>query len=102
SSDAEKKDDEGVCKESGIANQEKSENSTQGVNTEPDLFSLGDNATATHADFFGDEIEVDMSNITTTYPVPSTLNTRIHKDHSLDDSLISIYIYNRQIQTLYP
>ncbi|GKA14963.1 hypothetical protein Tco_0694609 [Tanacetum coccineum] len=25
-----------------------------------------------------------MSNITTTYPVPSTPNTRIHKDHSLD------------------
>ncbi|GJY27190.1 zinc finger BED domain-containing protein RICESLEEPER 2-like protein [Tanacetum coccineum] len=91
SSDAGKKDDEGVCKESGIADQEKSKNSTQGVNTvgpsintEPDMFSLGDNATATHADFFGDETEVDMSNITTTYPVPSTPNTRIHKDHSLD------------------
>ncbi|GJX91058.1 putative reverse transcriptase, RNA-dependent DNA polymerase [Tanacetum coccineum] len=93
SSDAGKKDDEGVCKESGIADQEKPKNSTQGVNTagpsintEPDMFSLGDNATleATHADFFGDETEVDMSNITTTYPVPSTLNTRIHKDHSLD------------------
>ncbi|GJZ87984.1 putative ribonuclease H-like domain-containing protein [Tanacetum coccineum] len=54
--------------------------------TEPDMFSLGDNATleATHADFFGDEIEVDMSNITTTYPIPSNPNTRIHKDHSLD------------------
>ncbi|GKB02101.1 putative ribonuclease H-like domain-containing protein [Tanacetum coccineum] len=39
---------------------------------------------AIHADFFGDETEVDMSNITTTYPVPSTPNTRIHKDHSLD------------------
>ncbi|GKA18064.1 retrovirus-related pol polyprotein from transposon TNT 1-94, partial [Tanacetum coccineum] len=56
------------------------------INTEPDMFSLGDNATleATHADFFGDETEVDMSNITTTYLVPSTPNTRIHKDHSLD------------------
>ncbi|GJS46920.1 ribonuclease H-like domain-containing protein [Tanacetum coccineum] len=34
-----------------------------------DMFSMGDNATleATHADFFGDETEVDMSNITTTY-----------------------------------
>ncbi|GKE15828.1 putative ribonuclease H-like domain-containing protein, partial [Tanacetum coccineum] len=91
SSDAGKKDDEGVCKESGIANQKKSKNSTQGVNTarpsintELDMFSLGDNATATHVDFFGDETEVDMSNITTTYPVPSTPNTRIHKDHSLD------------------
>ncbi|GKG58487.1 hypothetical protein Tco_0592266, partial [Tanacetum coccineum] len=56
SSDAGKKDDEGVCKERGIIDQEKSENSTQGVNTagpsintEPDIFSLGDNATATHA-----------------------------------------------------
>ncbi|GKA08112.1 hypothetical protein Tco_0687443 [Tanacetum coccineum] len=39
---------------------------------------------ATHADFFGDETEVDISNITTTYPVPSTPITRIHKDHSLD------------------
>ncbi|GKF94618.1 hypothetical protein Tco_0284318, partial [Tanacetum coccineum] len=39
---------------------------------------------ATHADFFGDDTEVDMSNITNTYQVPSTLHTRIHKDHSLD------------------
>ncbi|GKD58927.1 putative ribonuclease H-like domain-containing protein, partial [Tanacetum coccineum] len=88
-SDARKKDDEGLCKETGIADQEKSKNSTQGVNTadtKPDMFSMGDNATleATHADFFGDETEVDMSNITTTYPVLSTPNTRIHKDHSLD------------------
>ncbi|GJR41858.1 gamma-tubulin complex component 6 isoform X2 [Tanacetum coccineum] len=59
---------------------------SNGSQTEPCMFSLGDNATleATHADFFGDETEVDMSNITTTYPVPSTPITRIHKDHSLD------------------
>ncbi|GJU54732.1 putative ribonuclease H-like domain-containing protein [Tanacetum coccineum] len=56
--------DEGVCKESGIADQEKPENSTQDVN------NVG--------------LKVDMSNITTTYLVPSTPNTRIHKDHSLD------------------
>ncbi|GKC13214.1 ribonuclease H-like domain-containing protein [Tanacetum coccineum] len=45
-----------------------------------------DNATleATDFDFFGDETKVDMSNITTTYPIHSTPNTRIHKDHSLD------------------
>ncbi|GKG21756.1 hypothetical protein Tco_0384351, partial [Tanacetum coccineum] len=93
SSDAGKKNDEGVCKESGIDDQEKPKNSTQdintagpSINTEPNMFSLGDNATleATHADFFGDETEVDMSNITTTYLVPFTPNTRIHKDHSLD------------------
>ncbi|GJV56440.1 hypothetical protein Tco_1457445 [Tanacetum coccineum] len=59
SSDAGKKDGEGVCKESGIANQEKSENSTQ----------------------------VYMRSITTTYPVPSTPNTRIHKIiHLIRDS----------------
>ncbi|GKB23781.1 putative ribonuclease H-like domain-containing protein, partial [Tanacetum coccineum] len=66
SNDAKKKDDEGVNKESRFPDQEKSENSTQGVNTagpsintEPDMFSLGDNATleATHADFFSDETE---------------------------------------------
>ncbi|GKE37531.1 putative ribonuclease H-like domain-containing protein [Tanacetum coccineum] len=93
SSDAGKKDDEGVCKEGGNDDQERPKNSTQGVNTarpsinaEPDMFSLGDNATleATYADFFGDKTEVDMSNITTTYPVPSTPNTRIYKDHSLN------------------
>ncbi|GKC46477.1 hypothetical protein Tco_1064199, partial [Tanacetum coccineum] len=75
-------------------------NSTQDVNTAgPSINSANTNINtsslnintitttpleATHADFFGDEIEVDMSNITTTYLVPSTLNTRIHKDHLLD------------------
>ncbi|GKC29342.1 hypothetical protein Tco_1036636, partial [Tanacetum coccineum] len=106
SSDAGKKDDEGVCKESAIVDQERPENSTQGVNTvgpsinvEPDMFSLGDNATleATHANFFGDETKVDMSNITTTYPVPSTPNTRIHKDHSLDPVIGDVQSGNLQL-----
>ncbi|GJY94809.1 ribonuclease H-like domain-containing protein, partial [Tanacetum coccineum] len=39
---------------------------------------------STYADFFGDESELDLSNISTTYLVPTTLNTRIHKDHLLD------------------
>ncbi|GKD19589.1 uncharacterized mitochondrial protein-like protein [Tanacetum coccineum] len=92
-SNARKKDDEGVCKESEIDDQERPKNSTQDVNTigpsintEPNMFSLGNNATleATHADVFGDETEVYMSNITTTYLVSSTPNARIHKGHSLD------------------
>ncbi|GKF44640.1 hypothetical protein Tco_0131192, partial [Tanacetum coccineum] len=89
--DAEKKHDKGVNKESGIDDQKRPKNSTQcvntdgpSINTESDMFSLGDNVIATHVDFFGDETKVHMSNITTTYPVPSTLNTRIHKDYSLD------------------
>ncbi|GJS83018.1 putative ribonuclease H-like domain-containing protein [Tanacetum coccineum] len=72
SSDAGMKDDEGVNNESGIDDQERLKN----ITTAP--------LKATHANFFGDETKVDMSNITTIYPVPSTPNTRIHKDHSLD------------------
>ncbi|GKA73815.1 ribonuclease H-like domain-containing protein, partial [Tanacetum coccineum] len=51
-----------------------------------DMFSLGRSATleATHADLFGDETEIDMSNLTTLYQVPTTPNIRIYKDHSLD------------------
>ncbi|GKB10174.1 putative ribonuclease H-like domain-containing protein [Tanacetum coccineum] len=99
SNDAGKKDDEG-----GIDDQERPENSAHDVNTAgPSIntASTNDNTgslnintvsptittvplEATHADFFGDETELDMSNITTTYPVPTTPNTRIHKDHSLD------------------
>ncbi|GKB91196.1 putative ribonuclease H-like domain-containing protein [Tanacetum coccineum] len=102
--DAGKKDDEGVNKESGIDDQERPENSIQDVyttrpsintaSTTVNIGSLNINTIsptvttapleATYVDFFGDEIKVDMSNITTTYPIPSTPNTRIHKDHSLD------------------
>ncbi|GJX10282.1 putative ribonuclease H-like domain-containing protein, partial [Tanacetum coccineum] len=64
SSDAGKKDDDGVSKESGIDDQEKLENNSQDINTA--------------------KPKVDMSNITNTYLVPSTPNTRIYKDHSLD------------------
>ncbi|GJT65038.1 ribonuclease H-like domain-containing protein [Tanacetum coccineum] len=92
SSDARKKDDEGVSKETGIDDQERPKNSSQYVNTTgPSINTANSNANsdhapleATHADFFSNEAKVDMSNITTTYPVPSTPNTRIHKDHSLD------------------
>ncbi|GKA82441.1 putative ribonuclease H-like domain-containing protein [Tanacetum coccineum] len=104
SSDAGKKDDEGVNKESGIDDQEKPKNSTQDINTsEPSINTASTNVNtgslninnvsptvttapleATYVDFFGDETEIDMSNITTTYLVLSTPNTGIHKDHSLD------------------
>ncbi|GJR52164.1 putative ribonuclease H-like domain-containing protein [Tanacetum coccineum] len=70
SNDAGKKDDE-----DGIDDQERTEN----ISTDP-LESI-------YADFFGDESELDLSNIATTYPVPTTPNTRIHKDHPLDHVL---------------
>ncbi|GJV07002.1 hypothetical protein Tco_1344658, partial [Tanacetum coccineum] len=72
SSDVGKKDDEGVSQESGNDDQERPKN----ITTVP--------LKATHTDFFGDERELDMSNITTTYLVPTTPDTRIHKDHLLD------------------
>ncbi|GKA33814.1 putative ribonuclease H-like domain-containing protein, partial [Tanacetum coccineum] len=104
SSDAGKKDDEGIHKESGIDDRERPENSTQDVNIAgPSINTASTNVNtgsvninivspivttallkATHADFFGAKTEIDMSNITTTYLVPSTPNTRIHKDHPLD------------------
>ncbi|GKC87105.1 putative ribonuclease H-like domain-containing protein, partial [Tanacetum coccineum] len=122
SSNAEKKDDEGVSKVSGFSDQEQPESSTLNINTAgpsintasvnfktgslninivsptvitirsnrsqniSDMFSLGRSATleATHANLFGDETEMDMSNLITSYQVPTTPNTRIHKNHSLD------------------
>ncbi|GJX16432.1 putative ribonuclease H-like domain-containing protein [Tanacetum coccineum] len=53
----------------------------------------------THADFFGDETKVNMINITTTYLVPSTPNTRIHKDYSLDHVLVDLPKGKRAIGT---
>ncbi|GJT08082.1 zinc finger BED domain-containing protein RICESLEEPER 2-like protein [Tanacetum coccineum] len=99
SNDAGKKDDEG-----GIDDQERTKNSAQDVNTTgPSIntasinfntSSLNINTVSltvptaplesTYVDFFGDEPELDLSNIAIIYPVPTTPNTRIHKDHSLD------------------
>ncbi|GJV71374.1 putative ribonuclease H-like domain-containing protein [Tanacetum coccineum] len=100
SNDVGKKDDEG-----GIDNQKRPKKSAQDVNTVgPSINTASTNKNTgslnintgspivttdptetTHGDCFKDEIEVDMSNISTTYPVPSTPNTRIHKEHSLDN-----------------
>nr|GEW03681.1 putative ribonuclease H-like domain-containing protein [Tanacetum cinerariifolium] len=104
SSESGKKNDDGVTKESRINDQERPKNNTQDVNTTgPSIYTVSTNVNigslnintvspsvtttplkATHANLFGDETEVDMSNISTTYLVLSTLNTRIHKDHSLN------------------
>ncbi|GJS02896.1 putative ribonuclease H-like domain-containing protein [Tanacetum coccineum] len=90
--------------ESGIDDQESTKNSAQDVNTaRPSINTASTNFNtgslnintvsptvptaplkSTYVNFFGDESELDLSNIATTYPVPFTPNTRIHKDHSLD------------------
>ncbi|GJU07616.1 putative ribonuclease H-like domain-containing protein [Tanacetum coccineum] len=52
-----------------------------------DMFKLGASHTleATHVEFFSDEDEpeVDLGNITNSYTIPTTPNTRIHKDHPI-------------------
>ncbi|GJR20409.1 putative ribonuclease H-like domain-containing protein [Tanacetum coccineum] len=58
SSDAGKKDDEGVNKESEIDDQERPKNSTQDVNTDRPITTAP--LEATHADFFGDETKMDV------------------------------------------
>ncbi|GKA38996.1 putative ribonuclease H-like domain-containing protein [Tanacetum coccineum] len=88
----------------GIDDQERTKNSAQDVNTAgPSINTASTNFNtgslnintvsptvpttppeSTYADFFSDESEFDLSNIATTYLIPSTPNTRIHKDHSLD------------------
>ncbi|GJX67993.1 putative ribonuclease H-like domain-containing protein [Tanacetum coccineum] len=93
-----------LWKDGGINDQERTENSAQDVNTAGlsiNTVSTNFNASSlnintvsqtvptallesTYADSFGDESKLDLSNIATTYPVPSTPNTRIHKDYSLD------------------
>ncbi|GJY09909.1 putative ribonuclease H-like domain-containing protein [Tanacetum coccineum] len=52
-----------------------------------DMFKIGARHTleATHVEFFSDkdEPEVDLGNITNSYTVSTTPNTRIHKDHPI-------------------
>ncbi|GJW70319.1 putative ribonuclease H-like domain-containing protein [Tanacetum coccineum] len=54
-----------------------------------DMFIMGASHTleATHIEFFSDEdeSEVDLGNITNSYTVLTTPNTRIHKDHPIDN-----------------
>nr|GEV00671.1 ribonuclease H-like domain-containing protein [Tanacetum cinerariifolium] len=99
------KDNDGSCKESEIDNQERpnAKNSTKDVNTAgPSINttnlnintdSLKVNIVRQSDDFFGadndmrslDGVEVFISNIFITYHVLTTPNTRIHKDHSLNN-----------------
>ncbi|GKA86021.1 putative ribonuclease H-like domain-containing protein, partial [Tanacetum coccineum] len=54
-----------------------------------DMFTIGASHTleATHVEFFSDkdELEVDLGNIINSYTVPTTPNTRIHKDHPIEN-----------------
>ncbi|GKF57371.1 hypothetical protein Tco_0170908, partial [Tanacetum coccineum] len=54
-----------------------------------DMFTMGVSSTleATRIEFFSDEDEpeVDLGNITNSYTVPTTPNTRIQKDHPIEN-----------------
>ncbi|GKB49178.1 putative ribonuclease H-like domain-containing protein [Tanacetum coccineum] len=56
-------------------------------NSPKDMFKLGASHTleSTHVEFFSDENEpeADLGNILTSYTVPTTPNTRIHRDHPI-------------------
>ncbi|GJS76086.1 putative ribonuclease H-like domain-containing protein [Tanacetum coccineum] len=59
-----------------------------------DMFTMGASHTleATHVEFFSDEdeLEVDLGNIINSYNVPTTPNTRIHKDHPIENVICDV------------
>ncbi|GKC86376.1 hypothetical protein Tco_1142093, partial [Tanacetum coccineum] len=68
-----------------------------------DMFKLGASHTpeTTHVEFFSDEDEpeVDLGNITNSYTVPTTPNTRIHKDHPIKNVIgdVKSFIQTRRM-----
>nr|GEX83272.1 uncharacterized mitochondrial protein AtMg00810-like [Tanacetum cinerariifolium] len=103
--DSDNQDNDGPSAESEIDNQERpnDENSTKDINTVgPSINTASSNINTASPtvntvklsdDFFGadndmrslDGVELDISNIFTTYPVLTTPNTRINKDHLLNN-----------------
>ncbi|GKA13883.1 putative ribonuclease H-like domain-containing protein [Tanacetum coccineum] len=65
--------------------------SASSYQTQLEVTPLRENDTfeATYEDFLGDE--ADITNITNSYTVPTTPNTRIHKDHSLKDVIGDVH-----------
>nr|GEU98696.1 hypothetical protein [Tanacetum cinerariifolium] len=98
-------DTDGSSTERKIDNQERpnDENSTKDINTVGPSINTASlnintasptvNTVRLSDDYFGanndmkslDGVELDISNLSTTYPVPTTPNTRINKDHSFDN-----------------
>ncbi|GKE91400.1 putative ribonuclease H-like domain-containing protein, partial [Tanacetum coccineum] len=74
--------------------------SSYDLDSPKDMFKLGASHTleATHVEFFSDEDEpeVDLGNITNSYTVPTTPNTRTHKDHPIKNVIGDV---NSSIQT---
>ncbi|GKE92035.1 putative ribonuclease H-like domain-containing protein, partial [Tanacetum coccineum] len=58
---------------------------------------------ATHVEFFSDkdEPEVDLGNITKSYTVPTTPNTRIHKDHPITNVIEDVELLQFKLQQVW-
>nr|GEX60709.1 hypothetical protein [Tanacetum cinerariifolium] len=103
-SDGDNQDNDGPNTKSEIDNQKRpnAEHITKDINTVGPSINTASlnfntasptvNTVRLSDDFFGadnamrslDRVELDISNISTLYPILTTLNTRINKDHSLD------------------
>ncbi|GJS69626.1 putative ribonuclease H-like domain-containing protein [Tanacetum coccineum] len=95
--DAQKQVEDGLNNENAEQERFADDSSTKDFNTASsnehdspeDMFTMGVSSTleATHIESFSDEDEpeVDLGNITNSYTVPTTPNTRIHKDHPIDN-----------------
>nr|GEU63950.1 hypothetical protein [Tanacetum cinerariifolium] len=110
-SDGDNQVNDGPNTESEIDNQERpnGENSTKDINiVGPTINTASSNINTASPtvntvrlsdDFFGadndmrslDGVELDKSNISTTYPIPTTPMTRINKDHFLDNVISNIH-----------
>ncbi|GKF02952.1 putative ribonuclease H-like domain-containing protein, partial [Tanacetum coccineum] len=69
------------------------------------MFTMGASHTleATHVEFFSDEDEpeVDLGNITNSYTVPTTPNTRIYKDHPIENVIGDVKLNLQALLKLY-
>ncbi|GJV39938.1 putative ribonuclease H-like domain-containing protein [Tanacetum coccineum] len=70
-----------------------------------DMFKLGASHTLeiTHVEFFSDEdeLEVDLGNIKNSYTIPTTPNTRIHKDHPIENVIGDMKLNPQVLLKLY-
>ncbi|GJX39055.1 putative ribonuclease H-like domain-containing protein [Tanacetum coccineum] len=90
-----KSDDDSSPKEVNAAGQHvNTASSCYDTDSPKDMFTMGASHTleATHVEFFSDEDEpeVDLGNITNSYTVPTTPNTRIHKDHPIENVISDV------------
>nr|GEW79050.1 putative ribonuclease H-like domain-containing protein [Tanacetum cinerariifolium] len=121
-SDGENLDTDGSSTESKVDNQKmpNDENSTKYINiirpsintasSNVNTASLTVNTVRLSDDYFSanndmrslDGVELNISNLSTTYLVLTTLNTRINKDHSLDNMDVkSAFLYERIKEEVY-